>query len=277
MGGGTYSYLDSHYRTTCRATETEGMSVMDCVKNVYTKKSLVPELNIKDKTRESRNSKEHPNSLPIIIALDVTGSMGSIPADLATNSFPEIMKNILDAGIKDPQVCFVAMGDEECDSTPIQCGQFESDDKLIEECLTNIYFEGGGGGNSYESQALAYYFAARHTQTDNKGILITISDEPCQPYIHKETVIKEFGDGCQADIPTETILEEAKLNWDIYHINLGEGVRYQSVIQGWNKLLGEDRVFTMPRDNYNMASIITSIILNSTSKEIVKSETKISL
>ena len=38
------------------------------------------------KVRESRDSTEHPDSLGIVFALDVTGSMGEIPRLLATKA-----------------------------------------------------------------------------------------------------------------------------------------------------------------------------------------------
>lgn len=41
-------------------------------------------MNIVGKIRECRDSEEHPESLPIIIALDVTGSMGMVPHSLIT-------------------------------------------------------------------------------------------------------------------------------------------------------------------------------------------------
>ena len=41
------------------------------------------------KARESRDSADHPNSMPIVFALDVTGSMGAIPRQLATRDLPK--------------------------------------------------------------------------------------------------------------------------------------------------------------------------------------------
>ena len=100
--------------------------------------------------REARDSEEHPNSFPIIIGLDVTGSMGYIPKELIKNGFPEMMKKIMDEGVEHAQVCFMGIGDEECDSAPIQMGQFETSDELCEKWLKAIYLEGGGGGNDGE-------------------------------------------------------------------------------------------------------------------------------
>ena len=45
--------------------------------------------------RESRDSEEHPNSVPIIIALDVTGSMGSVPHHLVKQGRPTMMESIM--------------------------------------------------------------------------------------------------------------------------------------------------------------------------------------
>ena len=69
------------------------------------------------------------------------------------------MDKIIQSGIKDPQVLFLAIGDHECDTSPLQVGQFESSDELLEHWLTHVWLEGGGGGNRGESYALAWHFA----------------------------------------------------------------------------------------------------------------------
>lgn len=146
MGGGSYSYTGATLRA-CAYTSfsTSDSSYLD--REVFTKRSLDEKMNIKGKIRESRDSQEHPNAFPIIIGLDVTGSMGNIPKQLICKGFPELMKKIMDEGVEHAQVCFVGVGDNECDQAPIQVGQFETSDELQEEWLKSIYLEGGGGGN----------------------------------------------------------------------------------------------------------------------------------
>ena len=62
------------------------------------------------RVRESRDSESHPHSLGIILALDVTGSMGEIPELLAKKELPGFVKLLLDHGVPDPQVLFMAVG-----------------------------------------------------------------------------------------------------------------------------------------------------------------------
>lgn len=197
--------------------------------------------------RESRDSAEHPNSVAIIIALDVTGSMGSVPTYLVKEGFAEIMKKIIDAGIPDPQVLFVAIGDHECDSAPLQIGQFESSDELLEHWLTTVYLEGGGGGNAGESYHLAWYFAAKHTDIDcfnkrgQKGILFTIGDEPVLKRIPSRTLKEIMGNGQYSDETANELINEASKKYELFHIHIKEtnsGSR-QSVINEWNQLLPE--------------------------------------
>lgn len=66
--------------------------------------------------RESRDSSEHPETTPIIIALDVTGSMRRTPHEMIKDNFPKLMDALMQLGIKDPQLLFMAVGDHEYDN-----------------------------------------------------------------------------------------------------------------------------------------------------------------
>jgi len=272
MGSGTYSYTAAADRSSSRASYAATVSDTVFREQVFTKRSLDEEMNIYGKIRESRDSEEHPNSFPIIIALDTTGSMGHIPQELITGAFPEIMKNIIEAGIPDPQVCFIGVGDTYYDDAPIQCGQFESSDELMEKWLQKVYLEGGGGGNTGESYNLAWYFANYHTVTDawekrnQKGVIITIGDEPCLKEIPKDDITTLFGDPVQSGKTSSTLLSEVKEKWEVFHIHMGTESYYSSVINKWEELIGNDNLFVVPRTNSSIISVISSIILNTYNK-----------
>lgn len=146
MGGGCYSYV--------RDCATKAGYVGESCEQVFTARHMSPDMNICGKVRECRDSDEHPTTYPIIIALDVTGSMGSIPHNLITGGFPAIMKKIMDEGIEHPQVCFLGIGDDYYDEAPIQAGQFEASDELLDHWLKSLWIEGGGGGNDGQSEVL---------------------------------------------------------------------------------------------------------------------------
>ena len=79
---------------------------------------------------------------------------------------------------------FGAIGDHECDSCPLQVGQFESGDVELDMWLTRTFLEKGGGGNNGESYGLAWFMANNFIRTDakdkrqQKGFVLTIGDEP---------------------------------------------------------------------------------------------------
>lgn len=268
MGSGSYSYMNAHARSTERTAAYSHLSESAAMEKAFTQKHIDSEMIINGKIRESRDSEEHPNSFPIIIALDTTGSMGHIPMDLIKGSFPEIMKSIIDAGVPDPQVCFIGVGDCYYDEAPIQCGQFESSDELMEKWFQKVWLEGKGGGNNGESYNLAWYFASRHTITDSwekrhkKGVLITIGDEPCLAEIPQSNITSLFGDGAQAGILSTTLIEDVSEQWELYHVHMGDLPIYSSIISKWRGLLGNDRVVVLPRKNYNLVPVISSIIMN---------------
>lgn len=249
MGGGKYSITDRSSRAAGAGYTTKSAS------EIFKQRQINNAMNPYGvQVRESRDSEEHPNSLAIILGLDVTGSMGSIPHHLVKEGLPTIMDKILKKGIADPQLLFLGIGDHECDSAPLQVGQFESSDEFLDKWLTTVFLEGRGGGNDGESYLLAWYFAAYHTAIDcfekrkQKGYLFTVGDEPVLPNIPENALKKIMGEGQYEDYSTAKLLEEARKKFHVYHIHVREtssGTR-QHVIDGWKQLM-QDNVLIVDR------------------------------
>lgn len=263
MGGGCYSYM--------RDVKTKLSNSSHSREEIFSQRRMSSDMDIRNKVRECLDSEEHPEALPIIIALDVTGSMGMIPHRLITKDFPEIMKKIMDEGVAHPQVCFLGIGDQYSDYAPIQAGQFESSDELLDKWLKTIWLEGGGGGNSGESYQLAWWFASSHVHADHilkrgkKGILITIGDEPVHRSVAKQEFKNFFGSECEANsMTTSQLLGRAQESWDVYHINLMDyrGGMYDTQTC-WKNLLGDHVINTENGAGDDIASIISGIILKS--------------
>ena len=108
MGGGSYSSVSRSARAQSMGYTSNSVSF----DSIFTQRRIDNDMDPKAvDVREARDSAEHPNSFPIILALDVTGSMESIPRMLVKNGFPTIMERIISGGISDPQVLFMGIGD----------------------------------------------------------------------------------------------------------------------------------------------------------------------
>lgn len=261
MGMGSYSVETRTIRATTLGYASKPAS------EIFTQRSMDNAMNPHGvMLRESRDSDEHPNSVSIILALDVTGSMGSIPHFLVKEGLPHIMGNIIQRGIKDPQLLFLAVGDHECDSSPLQVGQFESSDELLDKWLTDVYLEGGGGGNAGESYLLAWYFAGFHTSIDcfekrqQKGFLFTIGDEPTLPEIPAKALTKIMGTGQYHNYPASVLLDKARERYHVYHLHVKEtGAGSEKRTQdGWKQLMGSNLI--MVDKHTEIAKIIPDIV-----------------
>ncbi len=261
MGGG--GFTSSDYRSFA-STHVDGKSREE----IFTSK-LREEFNpLHFKFRESCDSEEHPNSTPIIVALDVTGSMGMIAEDIARHKLETLVTEIYDRKpITDPQLCFMGIGDVEMDQAPIQATQFESDIRIAKQ-LIDIYLEGGGGGNSYESYSAAWYFGAYRTKIDSylkhnrKGYLFTIGDELPTKVLTKAAIKEFFGDDVQSNFTPEQLLTAVEQYYHVYHIIIAEGNyacrRLDEVKSEWNKLLGQRSLVL--QDYTKLSELIVSTI-----------------
>lgn len=216
--------------------------------------------------RESRDSQLHPDSVPIIVALDVTGSMGSIPENLIKNKLGALMNTLIDNGILDPQIMFMAIGDHISDDYPLQVGQFESGTMELDDCLSKIFIERGGGGQNRESYPLAWYFAARHTSIDSfekrqeKGFLFTIGDEGFHDQMAADLLQAKCGYKGRENLAAPSLLNEACRSYFVFHIHANEASYHNDhfVFSQWKGLLGER--FLVLEDQNNIAELIATTV-----------------
>lgn len=273
MGHASYSVEDRSVRASFSGYDTK--SAQEIFKRKSINNAMDPHgINI----RESRDSNEHPNSLAIVLALDVTGSMGSIPHFLVKEGLPRIMDNIIQRGIKDPQLLFLGIGDHECDNSPLQVGQFESGDELLDKWLTDIYLEGGGGANYGESYLLAWYFAGKHTSIDcfekrkQKGFLFTVGDEPTLKEIPSYVLKRIMGDGQYNNSTAINLLDIAREKYNVYHLHIKQGSNgnNQECMDGWKQLMKDNLVIVDRKEDVSniISEIVTKYKQNSNKEEI---------
>ena len=219
------------------------------------------------KVRECRDSDEHPYTIPVILALDVTGSMGSACAAVAAK-LDEIMSGLYEK-VADVEFMVMGIGDMSYDNAPLQVSQFESDVRILDH-LNKIYFERGGGGNGFESYTNAWYFGSRHTDLDcwkrgKKGIIITMGDEPLNPYLPQMAILKNIGDKIENDVDTAVLYDEVIEKYDVYHIAITDratcyGWYKERIDKSFGKYLDSQHLLKSTSDE--LPKVISDIVIN---------------
>jgi hypothetical protein len=197
--------------------------------------------------------------------LDVTGSMGSIPEILIKEKLSALMHTLIDHGVPDAHVLFGAIGDHYADQCPIQVGQFEAGTTELDQWLTKIYLEAGGGGQNKESYHLAWLIGGRHTSIDcfekrgQKGFLFTIGDEGVHETLEGISIAQHL-DYSSENVSAKQLLSEAQRLYHVFHLNVKQGSagNDRGVNEQWKKLLGENVIQV---DDYNnIAEIIATTV-----------------
>lgn len=274
MGSGTWTRdTFATYSTSIgRSVDSRGAISGDYrAQEMFKQRRIAPELDPKNVIRECCDSEEHPNTRPVILALDVTGSMGGASVKVA-KELNVIMTELYDE-VQDVEFMIMGIGDLSCDDAPIQASQFESDIRIAEQ-LDKIYFEGGGGGNSYESYTAAWYFGLNHCKLDcwnrgKKGIIITLGDEPLNPYLPATQLSLSTGVKMQGDVETDALYKEVIQKYDVYHLAVEDREtsywRYADRIKSsFGKYLDENHLKVVNMNN--LANTIVGIVANSEEK-----------
>lgn len=258
MGGGSFSYSD--YSQTARSLNNK--SVNEVLHSKTINESFNPQ---KVKIRESRNSVDNPVTTPIIIGLDVTGSMGHIAVDLLKAGVGRTIQSINSSpNIHGPQILFAAVGDSKCDSYPLQVTQFESDNRMVDQ-LQMIWNHKGGGGNGGESYFLPWVFADKKVQADainegRKGYIFTVGDEPVHKFFSEVEQVHVFGSSLyEKDVTADEIYESVSKNWFVFHLCVGDRYEWQdkTVTESFKFM---DDHFVILKDSSMLPEIIGAII-----------------
>lgn len=244
MGYGSYSASD-----WSKLKSSKNLSSSQNVEEVFQRRSCNPKFDPKFiGTRECFDSDEHPDTTPIVVGLDVTGSMGYLAVKIATEALNDLIMKLYSTGaVTDPALMCAAYGDYQDDS-PLQVTQFESDIRIAEQLL-DLYFEDGGSGDVVPT--CLWEFLSRHTNIDainkrnRKGFLFTIGDgAEIREDSVRETIKRVIGD----DIPTATrltLLEEVKKKFHVFHIMVG-GSGNSKILSGHKIVISRDSIGSIP-------------------------------
>lgn len=266
MGSGTWNRasFDDYSRRAGRRVSASGDILGNfSAQDMFKSRHLADVLDPYGVVRECCDSEEHPETVPVILALDVTGSMGSAAVEVAKR-LNTVMTKLYDQ-TKDVEFMIMGIGDLAYDRAPIQASQFESDIRIAEQ-LDQLYFEGGGGGNGFESYTAAWYFALNNTRLDchsrgKKGLIITMGDEPLNPYLPKAPLEASLGVSSERDIETRELYKEVTEKFEVYHLAVidprSNGARYvEKIMKSFGEYLDNEHLRKVNLNN------ITPTIIN---------------
>ena len=266
MGGGSWTHKDfvNYSATRGRTVDRLSKSVVGSysTQEMFTSRSVDSALNPYGVIRECCDSADHPNSHPVILGIDVTGSMGDAAVEVA-KKIGTIVGTLFDR-VKDVQFMIMAIGDLRYDRGPIQVSQFESDVRIAEQ-LDKVWFEGGGGGNAFESYTAAWYFGLHCCKLDawkrgEKGLIITTGDEPLNPYLPRGDLSDCLGISAQGDVETKDLFREASEKFNIFHIAVKDHStsydHYRPMIHSsWEKVLEPQHLLVSTLDKLDQTII----------------------
>jgi len=179
---------------------------------------------------------------PLIIAVDVTGSMANWPFEIF-DRLP-LLYNTLSQYREDLEVCFVAIGDAGCDTWPLQVTTFASGYDL-EQQLGSLYGE-GGGGDAPESYGLFAHWVNTHVQAPNineKPFLIVFGDAPMHPTVPEGQIQHYLGHADGGDVDALAAWRQVTEDWNVWFLRRPTGRPGDAVDQQWGQAITEQKIF----------------------------------
>lgn len=232
-----------------------GRSYTEAVKEGKKASDLVPK-GIKTKSES-----------PLVIACDVTGSMGEWPATIFSK-LPYLEMEGKEYLGETMEISFAAIGDAvRGDKYPLQVRPFVQGTGLTDE-LKALVIEGGGGGGGEESYDLAAEYYAENVEMPNavrKPIFIFIGDEGLYDELTTD-IAEDFAKvKLKKNINLEEIFSNLKKIYNVYVVRKAYGSGDSYIQAQWARLIGEDHI--CPLDDANrVVDVIFGILARETGR-----------
>jgi hypothetical protein len=195
-----------------------------------------------EKIIDPRKHIRSESSNPLIVAVDVTGSMASWPFEIF-DRLP-LLYNTLSQYREDLEISFVAIGDAGCDQWPLQVTTFAGGYDL-EQLLGSLYGE-GGGADAPESYGLFAHWVNTHVQVPNvieTPFMIVFGDAPMHPTVPKGQISHYLGDKVKCDVDSIAAWQELCRNWNMWFLRRPTGRPGDAVDQQWGQAITEQKIF----------------------------------
>jgi hypothetical protein len=182
------------------------------------------------------------SSNPLIIAIDVTGSMANWPFEIF-DRLP-LLYNTLSQYREDVEICFAAIGDAAVDRWPLQVTTFASGFDL-EQLLGSLYGE-GAGGDAAESYGLFAHWVNTHVKIPDlkeNPFLIVFGDAPMHPTIPTAQISHYLGDKLTKDVDTYKVWNQVIRKWNTWFLRRPTGKPGDIVDNQWGKAIGAQKIF----------------------------------
>ncbi|MBN1976813.1 MAG: zinc ribbon domain-containing protein [Anaerolineae bacterium] len=232
-GEGTYSY--SSGGSTKRKASAERAKAHG--PRSYEKKGG-PNEKIVDPKKRIRTESTNP----LIIAVDVTGSMADWPFEIF-DRLP-LLYNTLSQYREDLEISFAAIGDAAVDRWPLQVTSFASGFDL-EQLLGSLYGE-GGGGDAAESYGLFAHWVNTHVEAPNASetpFLIVFGDVTMHSKVPQDQIAHYLGDRVGSDVDAVKTWGQISKTWNTWFLRRPTGKPGDQVDKQWGKAIGEQKIF----------------------------------
>ena len=214
---------------------------------------------------------------PVSILIDVTGSGQRVPG-IVFAELPKLMglMTIQDAGLF-PDIQFAGIGNAHVDRFPFQFSEFESEAVRIDEALTSMILEGGGGdGKLAESFTEALWYITQRNQLDcwangKRATAIIIGDENSYDYAYSRYINQHMlNQGAIGDLglivgdtPAAEVFRQVIAKYNLYFIVCGGSSNYDEpwLKDHWQGVLETPEHFIKLPDPHDIAPMISSLVL----------------